>query len=882
MARSISFVMEGDVDTLVTITELDDGTLRFDLAALGSGLIGDLRGFFFDIGPDDDGNDPSFGSLSVSSATGYEGDITDSLIDENSVDTLGKDANLKGSVTNELGDFDVGVEFGTSGMSADDIQETSFILSSTESSLSLDMFDLVDFGIRYTSVGEENGQRSGSAKIGDQSNGVADNDVLGVDENSQDSVDLLANDTNGATNVLTAAFDADGNFIATAAGFEREVVVDDRVLGTLTVTAAGIATFAADGANIDELGHDAIADYRFSYTSTAPDGSLATADADLSVFGVNDTPIAEDVSGSLGEDDTSILVDFVASDIDFGDTLSFQILDAPTDAFGNQYGSATNNNDGTFTFAPGDQFQFLEEGESRDVVFTYVAIDDSGTATDTSAARTATITVNGAFDAPVEQQGELLFTSTDQSMFGTGGAFVLDPDLPFIGIDTGPQTFDIDIVNGRTFSGGALEGILDGIEGIVNAIGDLGCTIGSIFGADCDSDVDLPSSISTPDIDLAGSTEFKIGLQPYFELTSGDVDSEIPVDVVFTTPRQVEVGDTFIIESAYTIDNGATFMTNSPDVNFGLDFVFDIDVNAGLQIGASTFGGARTRSIFDIDTANFIGEGGLVDGDPALNIFDFSAEDDLEKSIDLGGFGSLDLNFPVIETTGGLIDADTLESSGEDDVAALTIDVDRLATTAAGLPPLGDSFSTGLTIDILGESVNLISANLTYDIAAVNLNATLSAIQDFSLDIDDLPLVAMFEDGSSINGLSLGDDITVTAPTDFDADIDGDADGLIDFSVDVDMDAVFSNLTTLGFDLNLFVGLLRLTGGITSDFFNGPSFSLFPGGAPGTADDFFLSDTIELFETDTFATLFDETFDLNGFEENPNTIDTFDGFFDVA
>ena len=43
-----------------------------------------------------------------------------------------------------------------------------------------------------------------------------------------------------------------------------------------------------------------------------------------------------------------------------------------------------NNNDGTFTFDPGTDFQDLALGETRDVTFTYTATDDSGAGNDTS------------------------------------------------------------------------------------------------------------------------------------------------------------------------------------------------------------------------------------------------------------------------------------------------------------------------------------------------------------------------------------------------------------------------------------------------------------------------------------------------------------------
>lgn len=566
------------------------------------------------------------------------------------------------------------------------------------------------------------------------------------------------------------------------------------------------------------------------------------------------------------------------------DLLSFDILDDPTDAFGNQYGSVTNNDDGTFTFLPGDQFQFLDDGETRDVSFNYLATDASGA----SEEKTVTVTVVGSDDAPVDVVGELHFVTEDQSMFGTGAALVLQSDLPFFGVDT-DFSLDADIIAQQTFSGSVLEGLLGGIEAIGQFFTDVGCTIAGWFGG-CDDppDIDLPSEITTPGVVTDGSVDLKAGLQPYFFFTSGDVDAEVPVNVVFTTPRQVEAGESFSIESAFTIDDGATFETMSPDVNFGLDFVFDLDAELDLVLTESTFGGASTIDIFDIDTADlgthFQGEL----GEPGFNILNFSAEEKLQTSIDLGGLATLDVNFPVINTTGDAIDEDTLTSTGEDDVVVLDVDLDavlaQLIELASGVPvTFGEEDSLGLEIDVAGVSVNLISVEYAWDLFAVNLISTLSAIQDFTLDIDELPLMATLEDGSTISGFFLGDDIAVAAPNGFDADTDGDADGLIDFDIDVDMDAVFGHVATLGFSLELFTGLLRFSAAVTSDFAsNLPEFSLFPGGEPGTDDDFAWSHTETFIDDAPIATLFDEQFALEGFEDNPDTQNTFAGAFDVA
>lgn len=901
MARSITFTVNGPVDTLIKIEELLDGTLRFDVQLLGAGLITDLRGLFFDLA----GVDASTAGLSVTGIDGSEHFIGQSVFSEENVDSVRGDINVKGAVAREQGQFDVGIEFGTSGLGRDDIDSARFILSADDP-LSLDSLDLADFGLRYITAGNAS-KRSDGTKIAGDASGVARNDAWEVDENAAGTIDLLANDTNGVQpdgtrKTVISVIDAEGDLDPVSGGFQRTVEIGGLVLGTLFVSDDGFATFTADGADVDKLAHDDIRTWSFTYETQSSEGNLATADVVLTIDGQNDQPIAFDVALTVDEDDAfdtvqssqfdpltgdGVTGNFVGTDIDIGDVLTFEIISAPTDAFGNQYGEVVNNGDGTFTFNPKDEFQFLDAGESRAVTFQYVAIDDSGVGnspsgteeSDTSVPATITVTVTGSDDAPVGFSDELLFETQDQSMFGTGEALILQPELPFFGFDTGTQNLSAQIVPSYTFEGDVLSGILNGIEALADFFAGL-------FG----EDVELPDSIITPGVSTQGSFAAKVGLQPYFYFTSGDVDSQIPVDVYFEVPRQVENGETFSISSVYSVDGGATFNTMSPNVNFGMDFVFDLDTDLDLLLTASTFGGGSTIDVWDIDTGNIAGFNG-VQGEPGFNIFDFSAEDDLETSIDLAGLATLDLNFPVIETTGtpDPVGSNTLTSEGEDDVAVLDIDVDavvaQLIEAATGVPiTFGESDSFGLNIDIAGAGVNLLSFEYTWDLVAANLITTLKAIQEFSLEVMDLPLMAMLEDGSTITGFSLGDAITIDTPDDstFDADIDGDADGLIDFGVAVDMDAVFSNLSYLGLDLDFFVGLLRLQGGITSDFFSGPSVSLFDGLIPsvdGNNDGFLWGNTFSLLDNVPLATLFDEEFPIEGW--NTATTDT-NMYFDVA
>lgn len=150
-------ITDGDLNVEVVVTENADGTLTFDLSVVeDTGVIGDLNGLFFDLA-----NDSIADDLVVTGA-----DLTGDRIDANSVTKVDGWNNVNGDVVKEDGKFDVGVQFGTSGMAKDDIQSTSFTMS-TSSGAPLAMEDILnqDFAVRLTSVGEIDGSRNDSVKI---------------------------------------------------------------------------------------------------------------------------------------------------------------------------------------------------------------------------------------------------------------------------------------------------------------------------------------------------------------------------------------------------------------------------------------------------------------------------------------------------------------------------------------------------------------------------------------------------------------------------------------------------------------------------------------------------------------------------------------------
>lgn len=154
---SLTYEISGEnVTVAVTITEVD-GALTFDLAVAGdTGTIGDLNALFLDIADE--------GLIDGLTATGS--DVTGTAFKEDGVTKISNFTNINGEVVKDLGKFDLGVQFGSQGMAEDDIQSTSFTLSHATDALSLEDFMLMDSALRLTSVGEADGAREDSLKLG--------------------------------------------------------------------------------------------------------------------------------------------------------------------------------------------------------------------------------------------------------------------------------------------------------------------------------------------------------------------------------------------------------------------------------------------------------------------------------------------------------------------------------------------------------------------------------------------------------------------------------------------------------------------------------------------------------------------------------------------
>lgn len=168
--------------------------------------------------------------------------------------------------------------------------------------------------------------------------------------------------------------------------------------GTLgLVTDNGDGTFRYDpNGTLEWLAVGQTATDTFQYTANDGNGGTDTATVTVTVEGRNDAPVAEDDTATTDED-TPVTVPAPAvlgndSDPD-GDPLTVSSADTASA----QGGIVTVNTDGSFTYDPDGQFEYLAVNETDTDTFSYIISDGNG-GTDTGL---VTVTIDGRNDTPI-------------------------------------------------------------------------------------------------------------------------------------------------------------------------------------------------------------------------------------------------------------------------------------------------------------------------------------------------------------------------------------------------------------------------------------------------------------------------------------------------
>ncbi len=421
--RSLSFTLDtqtgGTADPIapatITITEQLDGTLLFTVDNINDSdnQIGDIRSLFFDVA-----NDDLLGTLSVSGS-----DVTE-FVQDGDVSNMGNGANSNGVPDSP---YEVGVEIGTQGAAANDIQTTSFVLStSIEGGLTLDDIALESFFVRQTSVGDADGSRDGSDKLyGDAPYPVnAIDDVVDVTEDTTVSGNVFANDidedagdenNDGIPDGLTvAALDGD------SANVGQPIAVGDENSGvTIAIDADG--TYSVNAENADYLAEGETFSDTVTYTVEDGNGGSDTATVTVNVTGVNDQEVitggdnegsvTEISDGSSGENATTLTDSGVLSfaDVDLSDDHTLQVTTLGTEYLGNFNASITDASTGDGTGEISWNFEVddilldsLAEGEQITQNYDIEVSDGIGE----PATTTVSVVITGSNDGPIITGGD--------------------------------------------------------------------------------------------------------------------------------------------------------------------------------------------------------------------------------------------------------------------------------------------------------------------------------------------------------------------------------------------------------------------------------------------------------------------------------------------
>ena len=206
--------------------------------------------------------------------------------------------------------------------------------------------------------------------------------------------------TYSGSSVLANDFDWEGDSLSVTPA------TIDGTYGQLVLNSDGTYTYSPF-ASTQALAQGQIVQDSFTYTVS--DGSLSdTGTLTIAVTGNNDAPVANPDTASTGEN-ASVSVNVLAndSDVDNGAVLTVTAASAPT---GQGSASVAANQ---VVFNPGTDFDYLDDGETAQVLVSFTISDEHG-ATSSS---TVTITVNGANDAPVAND-DAASTSEDASVAG--------------------------------------------------------------------------------------------------------------------------------------------------------------------------------------------------------------------------------------------------------------------------------------------------------------------------------------------------------------------------------------------------------------------------------------------------------------------------------
>jgi len=456
-----------------------------------------------------------------------------------------------------------------------------------------------------------------------------------------------------------------------------------------------------------------------------PESAPPLAEDDAAITD-EDNPVTVAASGVMNND----------SDPDVGDTLTVISLDTS-----GTVGAVTAwNADGSFTYDPDGQFEYLLTGNSTTDSFTYAVSDGNG-GTDTA---TVTITINGVNDPPVAVSD---FAITDEDTPVTVAASGV------LNNDSDPDVGDTLTVTQLYKSGtvGTVTAWTDGSftydpNGQFEYLQAGGSTIDFFIYRVSDGNGGTDTAIVT--ITINGVNDTPVNYPPMAVDDAAITDEDNPVTVaapgVLSNDSDPDVGDTLTVTAVNTSGTvGAVTAWNA-----GGSFTYDPNGQFQyLQAGSSTTD-SFTYTVSDgnggTDTATVtITIDGVNDGPTGISLDNSSVAENQPSGTAVGDFSTTDPD------TGDTFTYSLVSSGGDDDNASFTIANSQLQTFAS----FDYETKNSCSIRVRTTDSGTLHYEETFTITVTNANNPPVAVDDSDTTPENTPVtIDVLNNDSDIDG----------------------------------------------------------------------------------------------------------------------------------
>lgn len=538
--------------------------------------------------------------------------------------------------------------------------------------------------------------------------------------------------------------------------------------GTFTIDANGNWTYTLDNANPNTNALNV--DEQVSETFTVDISNGSTTTVTVNVTGANDVPVIDsgdsNLAVSLDEDSLYNGTLPLATDVDSDGVVVAYVQQGGllyVDDSSAAPGALTFYSDGSYTFDPRGSYDYLSDGASVDVSFTYRAEDnDSGL----SSPATVTLTINGIDDLPVISSGSAAITEDDANPAASGQLDASDPDdgedLTFVaGTYTGVYGSVIlqadgswqynlapnaqELMGGESFTDTIVVDLSEGnsttIDITIKGINDVPTSADSVI--DIDEDSVLNASVPEAD-DVDGNIVA-------YRLVDGSLSGPGTINFNSDGSYSYNPGSNFQYLDEGDIEP-ITFQYRVQDNNDGISDPITVTINVTGVNDAPTSSAVANQSSDEATMVNLDVSSSFSDVD-ADNVFTYTAS---------GLPASLDIN-AATGVISGTLDADAAadsvytitvtatDSGGESTSQSFTWTVLNPAPDFINEPSGADDDSYEFSADegaVSGTELGVVSAldpdgdTLTYSITAGNsaglfaIDATTGAIT-LTTDVDD-------------------------------------------------------------------------------------------------------------------------------------------------